>query len=87
MSDDSAPSIEIDAEPTEANQTEAAPSHSKTMPHATVEWLAGFEEGRARGASEMLEALGAALSDVGVPPEVAQVIVGKVRARGEKTGR
>jgi hypothetical protein len=86
MTEDSAPRIEIDGEATEANNAEV-PSSSRTMPHATVEWLAGFEEGRTRGAVEVLDALGAALSAVGVPADVAQVIVAKVRARAETPGR
>jgi hypothetical protein len=83
MGDDSAPSIEIDAEPTDANPS----SHSRTMPHATVEWLAGFEEGRARGVVDVLDALRAALHDVGVSDDVATVIVSKVRGRAEKPQR
>ena len=50
MTDDSAPRIEIDVDPTAAN---AAGSHGKTMPHATVDWMAGFDDGRTRGAAEL----------------------------------
>jgi hypothetical protein len=28
-----------------------------TQPHATVEWLGGFDEGRRRGAADVLDAL------------------------------
>lgn len=85
MSDDSAPRIEIDVEPTAVNATE--PAHGKTMPHATVDWMAGFDEGRARGAAEILEALEAALVAVGVGEDVAKVIVARVRARAEQPDR
>ena len=83
MGDDSAPDLEIDAEPTGETQVDA-PSHSKTMPHATVDWMVGFDEGRQRGASEILDALEAALVSVGVGADVAKVIVARVRARAEK---
>jgi hypothetical protein len=87
-SDDSAPSIEIDAEndPTAANQLDP-PAHSRTMPHNSVEWMAGFDEGRQRGSAEMLEALEASLVAVGVDVEVAKVIVARVRARAEELHR
>ena len=88
MSDDSAPRIEIDAEATAANPSEASRTFDgKTMPHATVDWMAGFDEGRARGAAEVLEALEAALVSVGVGEDVAKVIVARVRARAEKPER
>jgi hypothetical protein len=83
--DDSAPRIEIDVDPTAANAT--APVHGKTMPHATVDWMAGFDEGRTRGAAEILEALEAALVAVGVGEDVAKVIVARVRARAEQPDR
>ena len=83
MSDDSVPEIEIDGEVTEA--TEDAREHT-TRPHATVEWLEGFNEGRRRGAADILDALAAALAAVGVPPDVAAVIVAKVRARAGLLG-
>ena len=57
------------------------------MPHATVDWMAGFDEGRTRGAAEVLEALEAALVAVGVGEDVARVIVARVRARAEKPDR
>jgi hypothetical protein len=78
-SDDSIPRIEIDAEPTGKRD-----SHRQTMPHATADWMAGFNEGRQRGAAEILEALEAALVAVGVGPDVARTIVARVRARAEK---
>jgi hypothetical protein len=87
VSEDSAPSIEIDAEATAANADAQRPAHDKTMPHATVDWLIGFDEGRARGAAEILEALEAALVSVGVGQDVAKVIVARVRARAEKPDR
>jgi hypothetical protein len=80
-SDDSIPRIEIDAEPTESVNR---PSHSQTMPHASVDWMAGFDEGRQRGAAEILDALEAALVSVGVGAEVAHMIVARVRARADK---
>ena len=85
--DDSVPriEIEIDAEPTAAN--EARPSHSQTMPHASVDWMAGFDEGRARGGAEILEALESALVSVGVAEDVAKMIVARVRSRAEKPAR
>ena len=79
--EDSAPRIEIDVETTGEN------SRGKTMPHASVDWMTGFDEGRARGAAEILEALEAALVDVGVGGDVAKVIVARVRARAEKPER
>lgn len=77
MGDDSAPDIEIDAEPTESTDS----IEHTTRPHATVEWLAGLEEGRRRGAADVLDALAGALAAVGVPGDVAAAIVAKVRAR------
>jgi hypothetical protein len=85
MAEDSAPSIEIDVEPTDGN--EERPSHGQTMPHNSVDWMAGFDEGRTRGGAEVLEALEAALVSVGVAPDVAKVIVTRVRARAEKPSR
>jgi hypothetical protein len=84
MVDDSVPEIEIDGEVTEA--TGAGHSASTTAPHATVEWLGGFDEGRRRGAADVLDALAAALASVGVPEDVARAIVAKVRARAGVTG-
>jgi len=85
MGDDSIPEIEIDAEVTEATGSELSGpvrrSTSKTAPHATIEWLSGFDEGRKRGAADVLDALAGALTAVGVPDEVASAIVSKVRAR------
>jgi hypothetical protein len=91
MGDDSIPEIIIDAEITEATESGAvrAPSPSssgKTAPHATVEWLGGFDQGRRRGAADVLDALAGALTAVGVPDDVASVIVDKVRARAGVTG-
>jgi hypothetical protein len=83
MGDDSAPDLEIDAEPTSTTEVDSK-SHSKTMPHATVDWMVGFDEGRQRGASEILDALEAALVSVGVAADVAKVIVARVRVRAEK---
>jgi hypothetical protein len=83
--DDSIPSIEIDVEATAAN--ESRPSRSLTMPHASGDWMAGFDEGRTRGSAEILEALEAALVAVGVAPDVAKVIVARVRSRAEKPAR
>jgi hypothetical protein len=83
MDDDSIPEIEIDAEPTESN---SASPRATTRPHATVEWLGGFDEGRRRGAADVLDALAAALSAVGVPADVSSAIVEKVRARAGVTG-
>ena len=85
VADDSAPRIEIDAEPTAANDNR--PSHSQTMPHASVDWMAGFDEGRQRGGAEILEALEAALIGVGVAGDVAKIIVARVRSRAEKPER
>jgi hypothetical protein len=85
MGDDSVPEIEIDGEVTEATGA-AGHSGSTTQPHATVEWLRGFDEGRRRGAADVLDALAAALSAVGVPADVAAAIVEKVRARAGVTG-
>jgi hypothetical protein len=85
MGDDSVPEIEIDGEVTEATGA-SGHSGSTTQPHATVEWLRGFDEGRRRGAADVLDALSAALSAVGVPDDVAAAIVEKVRARAGVTG-
>jgi hypothetical protein len=82
MAEDSAPRIEIDSEPTESNGSGRA-FDGKTMPHASVDWMLGFDEGRQRGAAEILEALEASLVAVGVDAEVASVIVARVRARAE----
>jgi hypothetical protein len=76
MSDESIPDIVIDGEVTEATE-----SRETTRPHATLEWLEGFKEGRRRGAADILDALGAALTSVGVAPDVAAMIVAKVRQR------
>jgi hypothetical protein len=75
--------IEIDVEATKANENR--PSHGQTTPHASVDWMAGFDEGRARGGAEILEALEAALVSVGVAPDVAKTIVTRVRTRAEKS--
>ena len=75
--------IDIEAEPTAAN--EDRPSRGQTMPHASVDWMAGYDEGRARGGAEILEALEAALVSVGVAPDVAKTIVTRVRTRAEKS--
>lgn len=82
MTDDSVPEIEIDGEVTEATDS---PDHA-TRPHATVEWLEGFNEGRRRGAADVLDALSAALAAVGVGADVAAMIVSKVRARAGLLG-
>lgn len=84
MNDDSIPEIEIDGEVTEATGTHH--SGSTTRPHATVEWLRGFDEGRRRGAADILDALAAALGAVGVPNDVAAAIVEKVRNRAGVLG-
>jgi hypothetical protein len=88
QSDDSVPRIEIevDDDPTTANRLDP-PAHSRTMPHNSVEWMAGFDEGRQRGSAEMLEALEASLVAVGVDAEVAKVIVARVRARADELQR
>ena len=83
MDDDSIPEIEIDPEETESNSSS---TRHTTRPHATVEWLSGFDEGRRRGAADVLDALAAALSAVGVPEDVAAAIVAKVRSRAGVTG-
>jgi hypothetical protein len=85
-SDDGVPEMEIVAEPTEANSA-GRRSRSQTAPHASVDWMVGFDEGRARGAAEILDALEAALVSVGVGEDVAKVIVARVRTRAEKPGR
>jgi hypothetical protein len=82
MSEDSVPEFEIDGEATEATGS----SSHQTRPHATIEWLAGFDEGRRRGAADVLDALAAALSAVGVSEDVATAIVAKVRARAGLQG-
>jgi hypothetical protein len=82
MTDDSVPEIEIDGEVTEATDS----PHETTRPHATVEWLEGFNEGRRRGAADVLDALSAALAAVGVGADVAAMIVSKVRARAGLLG-
>jgi len=81
MGDDSIPELEIDGEVTEATE-----GSGTTRPHATVEWLSGFDEGRKRGAADVLDALAAALTAVGVSPDVASAIVAKVRARASVSG-
>jgi hypothetical protein len=84
---DSIPEIEIDPEDTEATGSgRSGRSGSTTRPHATVEWLTGFDEGRRRGAADILDALAAALASVGVPDDVAAAIVAKVRARAGVPG-
>jgi hypothetical protein len=83
MGDDSAPTTEIDAEPTGSTEVDP-PSQGQTTPNAAVDWMVGFDEGRQRGAAEILDALGAALVAVGVGEDVAKVIVARVRARAEK---
>jgi hypothetical protein len=89
MGDDSIPEIVID-DVTEATESGAVTgpsrSSSKTAPHATIEWLGGFDEGRRRGAADVLDALAGALAAVGVTGEVASAIVAKVRARAGLTG-
>lgn len=85
MVDDSAPDIEIDGEDTEATDGSGR-SNSTTRPHATVEWLGGFDEGRRRGAADVLDALATALAAVGVSDDVATAIVEKVRARANLKG-
>ncbi|HTA18444.1 MAG TPA: hypothetical protein VK989_04090 [Polyangia bacterium] len=82
MGDDSVPEIVIDGEVTEATSSPTG----TTRPHATVEWLGGFEEGRRRGAADVLDALAAALAQVGVPADVAAAIVTKVRDRAGVMG-
>jgi hypothetical protein len=78
--DDSIPFLEIEPEPSDPN----APSSGRsTMPHASADWMAGFDEGRQRGSVEVLEALEAALVSVGVGEDVAKVIVKRVRSRAE----
>jgi hypothetical protein len=83
-SDDRVPRvIDIDAEPTAANENR--PSHGQTMPHASVDWMAGYDEGRTRGGAEILDALEGALVSVGVAEDVAKAIVARVRTRAEKS--
>jgi hypothetical protein len=84
--DDGVPDIEILAEPTESNSG-GRRSRSQTAPHASVDWMVGFDEGRVRGAAEILDALEAALVSVGVTADVAKVIVARVRTRAEKPER
>ena len=86
MGDDSIPEIEIEDEVTEATGSGRQTSGSVTRPHATVEWLGGFDEGRRRGAADVLDALAAALAQVGVSEEVALAIVAKVRDRAGVSG-
>jgi hypothetical protein len=86
VAEDSAPRLGIDAEETAANDARR-PSHSQTMPHATVDWMTGFDEGRKQGSAEILEALEASLVSVGVDADVAKLIVARVRARAEKPDR
>ncbi len=57
------------------------------MPHASVDWMTGFDEGRKQGAAEILEALEASLVSVGVDAAVAKIIVARVRTRAEKPDR
>jgi len=83
MGDDSAPPVEIDADRSGSTDVDM-PSDSQTTPHATIDWMVGFDEGRQRGAAEILGALEAALVSVGVGADVAKVIVARVRARAEK---
>jgi hypothetical protein len=85
MGDDKRPHIDLEAEPPDDGGGRR--SRTQTAPHATVDWMAGFEEGRLRGAAEVLEALEAALVAVGVAPDVARVIVERVRSRAEKPER
>jgi hypothetical protein len=86
VAEDSAPRIEIDAEATAANEA-GRPSHGQTMPHASVDWMTGFDEGRRQGSAEILEALEASLVSVGVDAAVAKIIVARVRTRAEKPDR
>jgi hypothetical protein len=51
-----------------------------------VEWLGGFDEGRRRGAADVLDALASALTQVGVSDDVAAAIVAKVRVRAGVAG-
>jgi hypothetical protein len=81
-SDDSIPVVEIDPDPSTGST--GRPSHGQTQPHASADWMAGFDEGRTRGSAEILEALEAALVSVGVGPDVARTIVARVRTRAEK---
>ncbi len=76
--EDSIPFIEIDPEPSDPNAPSAG---RKTTPHASVDWMTGFDEGRQRGSAEVLEALEAALVAVGVGEDVAKIIVRRVRNR------
>ena len=80
-SDDSIPRIELEAETSDSMNRS---SHSQTLPHASADWMAGFDEGRTQGAAEILEALEAALVSVGVGEAVARTIVARVRTRAEK---
>jgi hypothetical protein len=87
MGDDSIPEIVIDGDVTEATESgRSGRSGSATAPHATIEWLTGFDEGRRRGAADVLDALAGALAAVGVSGEVATAIVAKVRARAGVNG-
>jgi hypothetical protein len=80
--EESAPRIEIDSDPT--REVDLRPSRGQTTPHASAEWMAGFDEGRSRGAADILGALEGSLVAVGVGPDVAKVIVARVRARAER---
>ena len=82
--DESAPRIEIDVEPTAPTAPSAARS---TTPHASADWMVGFDEGRERGSTEVLDALEAALVAVGVTADVAKIIVARVRVRAERPDR
>jgi hypothetical protein len=88
MGDDSGPHIEVDVEGEERSEDDGGRrSRSPTAPHASIDWMAGFDEGRQRGGAEVLEALEAALVSVGVAPDAAKVIVERVRARADKPAR
>ena len=82
--EDSIPFIEIDPEPSDPNSPGSPSQSRKTTPHASVDWMVGFDEGRQRGSAEVLEALEAALVAVGVGEDVAKVIVRRVRSRAEE---
>ncbi|HVZ73421.1 MAG TPA: hypothetical protein VHJ20_13665 [Polyangia bacterium] len=78
--DDSVPFLEVDPESSDPNAPGAG---QQTLPHASADWMSGFDEGRQRGSAEVLEALEAALVSVGVGPDVAKMIVKRVRNRAE----
>jgi hypothetical protein len=82
--DDSIPFIEVEPEPSDPNSPNSPNQSRKTTPHASVDWMAGFDEGRQRGSAEVLEALEAALGAVGVAEDVAKMIVRRVRSRAEE---